>query len=266
MLLNAGTNDAHSGVPVVAPRANVGQRITLLRQKNPKVRVMVAQLVPTANATFNLASGLVDYNKNLPSLAAGRISTAASPVTVVDSCTGYNGVVDNQPDGIRSKVTGERTMAAARQRVLAPVLAAMTPATRPATVAATPKPNALTGTLEAEHYHTGGENVAYRSDGVDIAYASSIWSYAVTRVQSGEWLEYAVDAPRGARLSARLPVLELERGQLFELQVDGRSAATPRAGSYDACAETSTQVRPAKGAHRILFTGAGGDFDSFALM
>lgn len=183
VLLHVGTNDALNRIPLATRLANVKQIVTLLRQKNPKVRVMVAQVIPTGNATFNLKSGLLDYNTALPSLAAG-LSTTTSPVTVVDLFSGYDGIADNEPDGIHPKATGERKMAGAWQRALAPVLSGASPALTPTRVATTATPaskaNAVPGTLEAEDYTTGGEGVgyhdktptnqggAYRSDGVDL--------------------------------------------------------------------------------------------------
>lgn len=98
------------------------------------------------------------------------------------------------------------------------------PTTVPTTVPATPGGTVrLPATIQAENYATGGEGAgyhdsttgnqggAYRNDGVDIAYAPSIGSYVVTQIRSGEWLEYSVDAPRRARLPARVPAIEPER-------------------------------------------------------
>ena len=104
----------------------------------------------------------------------------------------------------------------------------------------------LPATVQAENYATGGEGVgyhdttagnqggAYRSDGVDIAYAPSIASYVVTQIRSGEWLEYSVDAPveRDYPLAFRLS--SPSGGQFFEMKIDGRSEVTviaPRTGS-----------------------------------
>ena len=222
VLLHVGTNDAINGVPVATRLANVKSIVTLLRQKNPKVRVMVAQVIPTANATFNLKSGLIDYNNALPSLAAG-ISTATSPVTVVNLYSGYDGIADNQPDGIHPKTTGERKMAGAWQRALAPILSATpTPTTKlptsaPTTVATTAPPSgrSIPGTLEAEDYATGGEGVgyhdatptnqggAYRNDAVDIEAISG--GYAVGYVRDGEWLRYTVNVASAGKYCSRLP-------------------------------------------------------------
>jgi hypothetical protein len=114
VLLHAGTNDAVLGVPLAARLQNVESIVGILRQKNPRVRVMVAKIIPTADATRN-AQQIAPFNAALPALAA-RLSTASSPVAVVDLAAGYDGVADNQPDGIHPKTTGERKMAAAWQR------------------------------------------------------------------------------------------------------------------------------------------------------
>ena len=157
------------------------------------------------------------------------------------------------------------------------------PTTVPTTVQTTPGGTIrLPATVQAEHYATGGEGVgyhdttagnqggAYRSDGVDIAYAPSIASYVVTQIRSGEWLEYSVDAPveRDYPLTFRLS--SPSGGQFFEMKIDGRSEVTviaPRTGSYDTYAAISTQVRLTKGTHRIRihFYGDGQNFDAFGL-
>ncbi|MEN6343335.1 MAG: GDSL-type esterase/lipase family protein, partial [Methanospirillum sp.] len=225
VLLHIGTNDALTGVPVATRLANVRSIVGLLRQKNPKVRVMVAKIIPTSDSARN-AQQIAPFNAALPSLAAG-LSTASSPVTVVDLYSGYDGVADNQPDGIHPKTTGEKKIAAAWQRALAPVLAAATPTrspttrpptTVPTTVATTARPNAVPGTVEAENYNTGGEGVAYHdmtpinqggayrpAEGVDIESLPG-GGYAVGYVRDGEWLKYTVSVATAGKYSAAFRV------------------------------------------------------------
>jgi hypothetical protein len=172
--------------------------------------------------------------------------------------------------------------------VLTPVAVAATPTTRPPTTVPTTAQTPVGGTIrlpaqiQAENYASGGEGTgyhdttagnqggAYRSDGVDIAYASSIGSYVVTRIQAGEWLEYSVDAPEERDYPLAFRLSSPNGGQLFEMKIDGRSEVTviaPRTGSYDAYSAISTQVRLTKGAHRIRiqFYGDGQNFDAFGL-
>ncbi|MEN6517916.1 MAG: carbohydrate-binding protein [Methanospirillum sp.] len=289
VLLHVGTNDALNGVPVATRLANVRSIIGLLRQKNPKVRVMVAQIIPTGNATLNRNSGLVDYNSALPSLAAG-ISTAASPVTVVDLSAGYAGVADNQPDGIHPKATGERKMATAWQRALAPVLAAATPTrttttavptTKPTTAATAPTTNAVPGTLEAENYNTGGEGVAYhdataanqggayRTDGVDIEATGG--GYAVGYVRDGEWLKYTISAASAGKYSAAFRVAAWgTNAHAIEVSVNDNPAATvavPTTGSYDAWTTATAALTLPAGTCtlKVRFVGDGQNLDRVVL-
>ncbi|MEN6341734.1 MAG: carbohydrate-binding protein, partial [Methanospirillum sp.] len=163
--------------------------------------------------------------------------------------------------------------------VLTPVAVTTIPTTAPTTLGG---PVRLPDLIQAEDYATGGEGAAYhdttpgnqggayRSDGVDIAYAPSIGSYVVTRIQPGEWLEYAVDAPAEREYPLSFRISSPSGGQTFELKVDGRSEVTvfaPRTGSYDAYATISTQVRMTKGVHRVRvqFNGDGQNFDAFEL-
>jgi lysophospholipase L1-like esterase len=444
VLLHIGTNDLRDRIPLATRLENLKQIVGLLRQKNPKVRVMIAQIIPTGSSANNTNGGLLDYNRALPSLAAG-LTTAASPVTVVDLHTGYDGVADNQPDGIHPKTSGEKKMAGAWYRALVPVLSATPATTVPTTVPTTAPPAGrpvpgtveaedydtggegagyhdttpgnhdnvyrhddvdlsvnpsggynvgyvvdgewlaytlavpsagtytvsctvaawadgrflglsldgsalgtlavpnnrcsgwrtvskqvtlpagshrlvvrfggdkqildriavatvatppttvattvpatpggtvrLPATVQAEHYATGGEGVgyhdttagnqggAYRTDGVDIAYAPSAGSHVVTQIRPGEWLEYSVDAPEERDYSLAFRLSSPSGGQFFEMKVDGRSEVTviaPRTGSYDAYTTISTQVRLTRGVHRIRihFYGDGQNFDAFGL-
>ena len=129
VLLHVGTNDAINGVPVATRLANVKSD----------------RHAPAAEEPEGPGHGGEDHpdRQRDPQRAADRaattrasrrsrpeVSTATSPVTVVDLYTGYDGVADNQPDGIHPKTTGERKMAGAWQRALAPILSA-TPTRRP---------------------------------------------------------------------------------------------------------------------------------------
>ena len=284
VLLHVGTNDAINGVPVATRLANVKQIVTLLRQKNPKVRVMVAKIIPTGDATRN-AQQIAPFNAGLPGLAA-EVSTASSPVTVVDLYAGYDGVADNQPDGIHPKTTGERKMAGAWQRALAPILSATpTPTTKaPTTVPTTalttgmPSGQSIPGTLEAENYNPGGEGVgyhdatptnqggAYRTDAVDIE-AITGGGYTVGYVRDGEWLQYTVNVASAGTYAAAFRVASWgTAAHSIEVQVNGNPAATvavPSTGSYDAwTTATATLSLPAGTCSlKLRFVGDGQNLD-----
>ena len=168
--------------------------------------------------------------------------------------------------------------------VFTPAGTVTTPTTMPTSSPTTAAPGStvlLPATIQAEDYLPGGEGVgyhdttagnqggAYRSDGVDIAYATSIASHVVTQARSGEWLEYSINAPveRDYPLTFRLS--SPSGGQFVEMEIDGRPEVTvvaPRTGSYDSYTWISTQVRLTKGVHRvrIQFYGDGQNFDAFS--
>ena len=170
VLMHVGTNDVIQQVPMATRLANVEAIVGLLRQKNPKVRVLMAQIIPTGDSFRNSNSGLITYNQALPALAA-RLSTPASPVTVVDQYSGYHGVNDNQYDGIHPRTSGEQKMAAKWYAALVPVLGApgnpTTPlptTTKTGTPTPTPAPwtsHTVPGVIQAEDYAAGGEGVGY---------------------------------------------------------------------------------------------------------
>ena len=136
----------------------------------------------------------------------------------------------------------------------------------------------LPAQLQAEDYAPGGffdttagnQGGAYRKDGVDIVYSLAAGSHVVTRIQPGEWLEYVVDAPQERDYPLAFRLSSPGGGQFVDLKVDGRpevTVITQRTGSYDAYTTVSTRVRLARGSHRlrILFSGAGQNFDAFGL-
>ncbi len=271
VLLHVGTNDALTGVPLATRLANVRSIVTILRQKNPTVRVLVAQIIPTANATFDAQSDLVAYNKALPGLAAG-LSTPSSPVSVVDLYTGYSGVADNQADGIHPKTSGEKKMAAAWQRALVPVLSATPATTKPTTKPTTPAPSgrAVPATIEAEDYDAGGEGVGYhdttpgnhdnvyRRDGVDLSVNPS-GGYNVGYVADGEWLAYTLAVPSAGTYTVSCTVASWADGRSLGLSLDGASLGT-LAVPNNRCIgwrTVSKQVALPAGSHRLVVRFGG---------
>ncbi len=267
VLLHVGTNDVIQQVPMATRLANVETIIGLLRQKNPKVRVLMAQIIPTGDSFRNSNSGLISFNQALPALAA-RLSTSASPVTIIDQYSGYSGVADNQADGIHPKTEGERKMAAKWQAALVPLLAAAptptptkaptttqtnTPTVTPTkTTTPTPTPSPVPwanhlvpGVIEAEDYAVGGQGVgyidttagnsggAYRHDDVDITALGS-GGYAVTSIADGEWLQYRLYVTTPGIYEMNVSSASAVTSAGISIQIDGSTWAqfqAPQTGS-----------------------------------
>ncbi|HDQ40389.1 MAG TPA: cellulose-binding protein [Desulfonatronum sp.] len=115
VLIHLGTNDlAHSKEPeVIADELSAA--IQVLRTHNPRVAVLVAQLIDNA-----FISPLVqDLNEVIKGLAAG--STPESPIIIVDQWTGFDPRMHTY-DGTHPNEAGERFMARRWAEALLPVL------------------------------------------------------------------------------------------------------------------------------------------------
>jgi acyl-CoA thioesterase-1 len=105
-LVHAGTNDVLQGTSIPAARTNLSQIIDRLRNANPQVGILLAQIIP--NLPENEAA-VVALNDEIVSLAAQK-STAQSPVIVVDQYSGYN-TFNHNYDQIHPNEAGEAIIA-----------------------------------------------------------------------------------------------------------------------------------------------------------
>jgi lysophospholipase L1-like esterase len=148
VLLMIGTNDALLQVPLADRLANLRGIVAQLRAKSPNARILLAQIIPTADAGRN-ALQIAPFNAALPTLAA-QLSTEQSPVIVVDQYSGYDGAADNVADGIHPARSGMQKIATRWYAALAPVLSAPRPEpTVPPIVLPTPTPLIVSGSTRA---------------------------------------------------------------------------------------------------------------------
>lgn len=104
-LIHLGTNDAFRRLSLDAAAANIAAIVASLRQANPRVRILLAQVIGTVSTVPDIAG----FNARIPPLAA-QLSTATSPVTVVDQNTGFVPTADTY-DGVHPNESGERKLA-----------------------------------------------------------------------------------------------------------------------------------------------------------
>ena len=110
VLLDIGTNDVLQQVPMNDRMRNIDRIVSKLRQKNPNVRILIAQISPTADTFRNANSGLVEYNEKVLAYAQGA-TTPASPIVVVDMNAGWSTAQFTQADGIHPNNQGESQLA-----------------------------------------------------------------------------------------------------------------------------------------------------------
>lgn len=119
VLMHLGTVDLSKGRTKPEIIADLGSLIDHFRAKNPKVIVLVAQIIPCATTTYyktpqdrSFCSKIPDLNSAIPALVAQK-NSPISPVDVVDQYDGFDATqgVDTY-DGLHPQASGEKKMAA----------------------------------------------------------------------------------------------------------------------------------------------------------
>ena len=138
VLVMLGTNDVLNSVPTDESVRNLEGIIAQLRARNPNAVILLAKIPPTSFPRPNLEA----LNAAIPGVAS-RLSTAQSPIVVVDMYPGYDGVADNQaPLGIHPAESGEKKIAARWYAALRPYLGAgPTPSATPSPTPRPPRPS-----------------------------------------------------------------------------------------------------------------------------
>ena len=130
-------------------------------------------------------------------------------------------------------------------------------------------PFAVPGSFEAENFDLGGEGVAYHdlgagnsggqyrtSEDVDIytpATGTNASGHAVNNIQSGEWLEYTINAAAAGSYLLQLHVSSEWTGSRFHVEIDGvdvtGSVTVPVTGWWGTYAWTGKVVSLSAGQH-----------------
>ena len=119
VLWHIGTNDVWNGEPVDRIMLAYSATLSKLRQRNPRVAIVVAQILPMAMANVApLNVAIADW--------AAQNTSATSPITVVDMNTGFD--LSWTRDGVHPNATGTQWMAKKWFRALQPLLTGAQPA------------------------------------------------------------------------------------------------------------------------------------------
>ena len=111
VLMHLGTNDVWSSRPTATILAAFTTLVQQMRATNPKVKIIVAQIIPmdSASSCSTCGDGVIALNNALPTWAAG-LATTASPISVVDLWTGFSATADTY-DGVHPTNDGFQKMA-----------------------------------------------------------------------------------------------------------------------------------------------------------
>lgn len=107
VMMHLGTNDVWSGRTNQQLLGAFTTLVNQMRSQNPSMKILVAQIIPMdARACAACGQRVVDFNAAIPAWAAG-LSTAQSPITVVDQWTGFDTTTDTG-DGVHPNDAGIR--------------------------------------------------------------------------------------------------------------------------------------------------------------
>ncbi|MET2715354.1 SGNH/GDSL hydrolase family protein [Streptomyces harbinensis] len=110
VLMHLGTNDIWSARTTPAVLDAYTTLIGQMRDANPHMRILVAQIIPMDPANCAACGERVtDLNAAIPGWAAG-LTTTDSPITVVDQWTGFSTAADTT-DGVHPNDAGTRKIA-----------------------------------------------------------------------------------------------------------------------------------------------------------
>lgn len=111
VVMHFGTNDVWSGISPDRILAAYTRLVTQMRESDPDMRVLVAQIIPMNPSTCAAcAQRVADLNARIPAWAA-TTTTSRSPVTVVDQWTGFDTATDTY-DGVHPNAAGNEKIAA----------------------------------------------------------------------------------------------------------------------------------------------------------
>lgn len=107
VIMHLGTNDVWSNLPPSTILGAFTKLVGQMRASNPNMKILVAQILPM-NPSNCSACGqrVVALNRAIPAWANG-LSTAQSPVRVVDQWSGFNTATDTY-DGVHPNSAGDK--------------------------------------------------------------------------------------------------------------------------------------------------------------
>jgi acetyl esterase/lipase len=108
LLLHTGHNHFAEEKPIPGMLAALERIVASARAANPRITILLAQVIPSLK--LPKYAYLPEFNAALPAFAA-RLSTAASPIVIVDHATGFDPAVDTVADQVHPSASGAAKMA-----------------------------------------------------------------------------------------------------------------------------------------------------------
>lgn len=142
VLVHLGTNDMWGHYISTQTKLDAFTKLVgQMRANNPRMKIIVAQIIPmSAAACSTCPADVAEFDNAIPAWAAG-LTTAQSPIVVVDQWTGFDAVADTV-DGVHPNNGGFQKMANRWYPALAHVLDGVIPPPPTTSPTATGSPTA----------------------------------------------------------------------------------------------------------------------------
>jgi len=112
VMVQLATNDVWSNISTGTILSTFSGLVDQMRAYKPTMRIVVAQILPmNPSGCSECGQRVIDLNAAIPAWAAGK-STATSPITVVDTWTGFDTATDTG-DGVHPNDSGNQKLATA---------------------------------------------------------------------------------------------------------------------------------------------------------
>ncbi|MBE9011373.1 cellulose-binding protein [Pseudanabaenaceae cyanobacterium LEGE 13415] len=105
VLIHLGTNDILGGQSFESTIAELQKLIQTMRQRNPRLKILIAQLIPSSSGEALTQQ----FNQQIATFSRS-INTQESPVILVDQFNGFD-VKQDTYDGLHPNESGEQKMA-----------------------------------------------------------------------------------------------------------------------------------------------------------
>lgn len=105
VLIHLGTNDILRGQSFESTIAELKELIQRLRQQNPRLKILLAQLIPSSGSEALTQQ----FNQQVAALARST-NSQSSPIILVDQFSGFDAKQDTY-DGLHPNESGEQKMA-----------------------------------------------------------------------------------------------------------------------------------------------------------
>lgn len=111
ILMHLGTNDIWSNRTTSAILTAYTTLVQQMRAKNPKIKIIVAKIIPmdSARSCASCGNAVIALNNAIPAWANG-LTTGNSPITIVDQWSGFSTTSDTY-DGVHPTDAGHQKMA-----------------------------------------------------------------------------------------------------------------------------------------------------------